>query len=101
MSIQRSAKVDASRLCETCRQAGAEVRSNSSNKIHQTWSTDFSRSLIIKGTSKCLSKVVRIFRQNVSDCNFFIQFHTIWHESLLDSLYNISGKNELGVLGEG
>ena len=34
-----------SRLRECCKQAGAEVISNSSNEIHQTWSTYFGRSL--------------------------------------------------------
>ena len=35
------------RLRECCRQAGAEVISNSSSKIHQTWSIVFSRPLYI------------------------------------------------------
>ena len=35
------------RLCECCRQGQAEVMSNSSNNIHQTWGPPFSRSLYV------------------------------------------------------
>ena len=43
--VQGSAKKASARLRECCRQAQAEVISNSSNEIHQTWPKPFSRAL--------------------------------------------------------
>ena len=55
-------------LRECCLQAWAEVMSNSSNKIHQTWCTDFSRSLYVQSQheekrERRLSTLAAVWRQ--------------------------------------